>query len=147
MYRSLVIHEIIKAVDKDAKLAQKTVLEAMIMLKKGRGEVTEQTIRNCFPKSGISLEAQEGSMDDHDDPFKGMVDDGKDDSAVDKLEFDLNQLRKARPDLAPENLDADGLADFDREVATNASRPLSVDEIVQEYLPQPVEIVENGNSD
>ena len=33
------------------------------------------------------------------------------------------------------------------EVATNESRPLSVDEIVNEYLAQPVETVENGNSD
>ena len=33
----------------------------------------------------ISVEAQEGAMDDHDDPFKGMVDDGEDNSAVDKL--------------------------------------------------------------
>ena len=69
-------------------------------------------------------------MDDHDDPFKEMVDDGDDDSAVDKLECDLNQLCEARPDLAPENLDADGLVDFDREVATNESLPLSVDGIV-----------------
>ena len=76
--------------------------------------MTDQTIRNCFWKSGISLEAQEGSMDDHDDPFKGMVDDGEDDSAADELGFDLNQLPEARPDLAPENLDADGLLDFDR---------------------------------
>ena len=74
-------------------------------------------------------------MDDHDDLFKGMVDDGEDDSAVDELEFDLNQLRKARPDLAPENLDADGLVNFDREVATNESRPLSV------------ETLEDGSSD
>ena len=36
------------------------------------------------------MEAQEGATDDHDDPFKGVVDDGEDDSAVDKLEFDLN---------------------------------------------------------
>ena len=86
-------------------------------------------------------------MDDHDDPFKGMVDDGEDESAVDELEFDLNQLREARPDLAPENLDADGLVDFDWEVATNESRPLSVDKIVNEYLPQPVETVEDGSSD
>ena len=57
--------------------------------------MTEQTIRNCFRKSGISLEAQESVMDDHDNPFKGMVDDGED-----ELRFDLNQLRKARPDLA-----------------------------------------------
>ena len=76
--------------------------------------MTDQIIRNCFRKSEISLEAQEGDMDDNDDPFKGMVDDGEDDSAVDELEFDLNQLREARPDLAPENLDADGLVDFDR---------------------------------
>ena len=43
-----------------------------------------------------------------------MVDDGDDDSAVDKLECDLNQLCEARPDVAPEYLDADGLVDFDR---------------------------------
>ena len=85
-------------------------------------------------------------MDDHDDPFKRMVDDGKGDSAADELEFDLNQLGEARPDLAPETLDADGLVDFDRCVATNKSRPLSVDEIVNEY-PQPVETVEDCSSD
>ena len=76
-----------------------------------------------------------------------MVDDGDDDSAVDKLECDLNQLCEARPDLAPENLDADGLVDFDKEVATNESRPFSVDETAKEYLPHPVETVEDGSSD
>ena len=86
-------------------------------------------------------------MDDHADPFKGMVDDGEDDNAADELEFDLNQLGEARPYIAPENLDADGLVDFDREVVTNESRPLSVDEIVNEYLPQPVENIEHGSSD
>ena len=65
------------------------------------------------------MKAQEGAMHDHDDPFKGMVHDGDDDSAVDKLECDLNQLCEARPNLAPENLEADGLVDFHREVATN----------------------------
>ena len=43
-----------------------------------------------------------------------MLDDGENGSAVDELEFDLNQLREARPDLALENLDAHGLVDFDR---------------------------------
>ena len=33
------------------------------------------------------------------------------------------------------------------EVATIESRPLSVDEIVNEYLAQPVETAEDGNSD
>ena len=73
-------------------------------------------------------------MDDHDNPFKEVVDDSEDGSAVDELEFDLHQLRQARSDLAPENLDADGLADFDRKVEINESRPLSADEIVNEYL-------------
>ena len=109
--------------------------------------MTDQTIRNCFRKSEISLEAQEGATVDHVRPSKRMVDDGEDDSAVDELEFDLNQLRKARPDLAPENLNADGLFDFDRDVATYESRPLSVDEIVNEYLSQPVETIEDGSSD
>ena len=78
------------------------------MLKKAWGEMTEQTTPNCFTKSGISLEAQEGAIDDYDEPFKGMVDDNEDDSAVDELEFDLNQLCEAGPDLAPKNLDVMG---------------------------------------
>ena len=87
------------------------------------------------------------AMDDHDDPFKEMVDESEDDSTADELEFDPNQLREARPDLGPENLYADGLTDFDREATTNKSRPLFVDEIVNEYTPQPVETVEDGSSE
>ena len=74
-------------------------------------------------------------MDDYDDPFKSLEDDGEDDSALYELEFDLNQLRKVRPDLAPENLDVDGLVDLNIQVATSEYRPLSVDEIANEYLP------------
>ena len=145
-YQSLVIRKIIRAVDKDKQLARTSILEAMMMLKKVWGEVTEQTIRICSRKSGISLEAEEGAMDDHDDPFKGMVDYGEDGSVVEELEFDLNQLFYARHDLAPENLDADGLVDFDREVATSESQPLSVEKIVNKYLLHPVETVEDGSS-
>ena len=45
------------------------------------------------------------------------------------------------------NLAVDGLVDFDTEVATNESRPLSADQIVNEYLLQPVEIAEDNSSD
>ena len=82
------------------------------------------------------------AMDDHDDPFKEMVDESEDDSTVDELEFDPNQFREARLDVGPENLHADGLTNFDREVTTNKSRPLFVHEILNEYTPQPVETVE-----
>ena len=63
-----------------------------------------------------------------------MVDDGESDSALDELEFDLNQLCETWQDLALENLDADGLVDLDKEVATNESRPFSLDQIVNEKL-------------
>ena len=81
--------------------------------------MTEKTILNCFQKSEISVEAQTGAMNDHHDPFKEIMDDGKDGSAVEVLEFDLNQLFETRPDLALKNLDADGVVDFDRDVAIN----------------------------
>ena len=50
-YRSLVICKIIRVVDKDKQLTQTSILEAMMMLKNTWGEVTEQTIQNCFRKS------------------------------------------------------------------------------------------------
>ena len=93
------------------------------------------------------METREGAMDDHDDPFKRMVDDGENYIAVDELEFKLNQLREAKPDLALENLDVDGLVDFDREVVTNESRSLSFNKAVNKYLPQTVETIEDGSSD
>ena len=86
-------------------------------------------------------------MDYHDDPFKRMVDDGENYIAADELEFKLNQLREAKPDVAPENLDADGLVDFDREVVTNESRSLSANKTVNEYLRQTVETIEDGSND
>ena len=63
-YQSLITRKIIRAVDKDKKLTRTSILEFMIMLKKARREVTEQTNRNCFRKLGILLVAQEGAMDD-----------------------------------------------------------------------------------
>ena len=144
-YRSLVIRKIIRELEKDKQLPRTSILEAMMMLKTAWDEVTNKTIVNCFRKSGISEDARKGAIDDHDDPFKEMVYDPEDDSAaeeeddaVEELQFDLDRLRKTRPDLAPEDLNADTLIDFDIEVVTYESQPLSIDEIVSEYLPQPV---------
>ena len=67
-------------------------------------------------------------MDDPDDTFKVMVHYGEDESA-------------------PENLDADGLVDFDRQVVTNEYPPSSVNKVVKEYLSQPAETVQDGSSD
>ena len=90
-YQSLVIYNIIRVVRKNKQLAWTSILEAMMMLKKAWGEMTEQKIWNCFQKSGITFQkAQEGPMDDHNDPFKGKVDDGENSSAVDESEFEVN---------------------------------------------------------
>ena len=60
----------------------------MMILKTAWDDVTEITILNYFQKSGISVEAQTGAINDHED-----------DSAVEELEFDLKQLRETRPRL------------------------------------------------
>ena len=44
--------------------------------------MTDKTILDYFGKSGISVEAQTGAMNDHDDPFKEIMDNDMDDSAV-----------------------------------------------------------------
>ena len=61
----------------------------MIMLKTTWNDVTERTVVNCFGKSRISVEAQKGAMNNHDDPFEEMMANAEDDNAVEKLEFDL----------------------------------------------------------
>ena len=79
-------------------------------------------------------------MDGHDDPIKGMLNDAEDNSAVDELEFDLNQLRELeQTQLLRTQMQMGSLILI--EVATNESRPLSVDDIVNEYLAQPIETV------
>ena len=61
-YRSLVVRKITRAVDKDKQLAETSILKAMMMLKRAWDEMTEQTIRNCFWKSGISSKTEEGAV-------------------------------------------------------------------------------------
>lgn len=124
----------------------------MMMLKTAWNEVSSKTIVNCFRKSGISEDARKAAIDYQDDPFKDMINDAEDESAdgeeneaIDELQFDLDQLRKVRPDMAPEDLDADSLVDFDIQVTSNESRPLSVAEIVSDY--QAVEIVDASSDE
>ena len=73
--------------------------------------------------------------------LKKIMGNAEDGSSVEELEFDLNLFRETRP-----NLDADGTVDLDRDMATNKSWSLSVDETVKEYLPQLAKNVEKINS-
>ena len=127
-YQPLVIRKIIRAVDKDKQLPRTSILKAMMMLKTAWYEVTEKKFLTV--------------MKDHDDPFKEIMDDGEDDSAVEELESDLNQLRETRLDLVPEKLTL-----MDSLILTEMWRPTNLGhcltEIVTEYLAQPAETVEN----
>ena len=117
-----------------------------MMIKTAWDEVTKKTILNCFGKSEILLEVQTNAMNNHDDPFKEIMDDAEDDCCR-RVSVWTESTWRTRSDLASENLDADGLVDFDRDVATNEFWPLSVDETVKEYLPQLAGTVENISSD
>ena len=56
-----------------------------MMLKKAWGEVTEQTIRNCFQKSGIHWKLGKVLWMTMMTHTKGYLGDGEDNSAVDEL--------------------------------------------------------------
>ena len=89
-----------------------------MMIKTAWDEVTKKTILNCFGKSEILLEVQTNAMNNHDDPFKEIMDDAEDDCCR-RVSVWTESTWRTRSDLASENLDADGLVDFDRDVATN----------------------------
>ena len=58
------------------------------------------------------------------------------------MEFDLTNSVKS--ELAPDGLDKRGLIDIDADVATNNGRPLTVEEIVNEYRDASLAELTNG---
>lgn len=74
-------------------------------------------------------------MDENDDPFKHVL--CIDDDPIGELDFDLNKLRKVNPELAPANLNKNGLVDIDADITTNNSQPLTVEEITNDLNNEP----------
>ena len=68
----------------------------MFLLVSAWGEVSNETIQNCFVKVGFSTQDKEKTMSDEDDPFK-------------LIEEDLSEL--------PENTTPDDILQFDNEPA------------------------------
>ena len=115
----------IRAKVKNKQRAYKSILEAMVMLRKSWNEVSERTIKKCFRKGRILMQSQESAMGESDDTFKGIP---KGDHAIGGLEFDLNQLHEVNPELAPDDLHSDGLIDIGADLATNNAQPSTVEE-------------------
>lgn len=115
----------IRAKVKNKQRAYKSILEAMVMLRKSWDEVSERTIKKCFRKGRILMQSQESAMGESDDTFKGIA---KGDHAIGELEFDLNQLHEVNPELALDDLHSDGLIDIGADLATNNAQPSTVEE-------------------
>lgn len=54
-------------------MASLSIIETMLILKKSRGDISKNSIQNCFRKAGISAQCQESIMDENDNPFKEVV--------------------------------------------------------------------------
>ena len=60
----------------------------MYMLKKAWDAISNQTFTNWFRKSGISEKDTEKTMNDEEDPFKGLEDDDIEEDPVQTLSAD-----------------------------------------------------------
>ena len=112
-YRRHVIRKFISSLDAGKGLPTVSILEAMLMLTSAWGEVTRETVQNCFLKVGISTADKELAMSDDDDPFK-------------LIEEDLSELVLLAPTLLPENTTPEDLVQFDDE--TSVAKEGSSDE-------------------
>ncbi|XP_065662613.1 tigger transposable element-derived protein 4-like [Hydra vulgaris] len=110
-YRSLAVKKQIAALEKENKMLKFFILTAMFMLTKAWKSIPDQTFINCFKKSGISLEAVEKHVNDHNNPFCGL---DVDESVIENLRDDL-ELLKTKFD-ADFNFTADELENVDYDV-------------------------------
>ena len=66
----MVIHKIIRTIDKGKNVASLSVLETMFMLKNSWDKISEKTIqKKFFCRAEISAHSEENAMDENDDPL------------------------------------------------------------------------------
>ena len=95
------------------------------MLQKAWDAISNQTLTNCFRKSGISEDAEK-AMNDEEDPFKGLEDDDVEEDAAQTLGADLSILKERFTD----QIDAD--AEYDDFEVSTSQRKLANAEIIAE---------------
>ena len=70
--------------------------------------VVRETIVDCFKTAGINTEAQKTLINDSEDPFE-------------YLQEGLDVLKAANPDMVPDGIPAESIADVDSDVMITAS--------------------------
>ena len=103
-YRTNVVGEIIRSLEKNKTLPKISLLHGMQMLVSAWNALTTETIVNCFRKAGIFGENQDTAIAEEDDPFKDLQD-------------EIDALRTVQPDLIPEDINAASLVDIDAKVS------------------------------
>ncbi len=75
IYRSKLVRKLVALIDNNSKPDVKNVdlYEVLIMLKRSWNEVTEETIRNCFKKSGLSFHANESHEHEFEEGFDNTL--------------------------------------------------------------------------
>ena len=116
-YRSSLVKKVIDCIDNNEPMPKINVLDAMQMATDAWKKVTDETIVNCFRKSGISEGSQEAAVSDADDPFN-----------------ELNSLVGQLCQLSPESVgDVAGqeFLDFDQDASGRDDEVLSDGEILE----------------
>ena len=80
--------------------------------------VTDETIRNCFRKAGISNASQTIALNDEDDPFAALSD-------------SLVALSEHSSELMPQESSIDGFIDFDANLEVTHTELMTDDEILK----------------
>ena len=93
-YRSVAVRKRILVLEKKETIPKFSILSAMYMLKKAWDAISNQTFTNWFRKSGISEKDAEKTMNDEEDPFKGLEDDDVEEDPVQTLGADLSILKE-----------------------------------------------------
>ena len=119
-YRASVVRRYIDAVEKGKGAPNISVLDALTILTRAWNKVTPETIKNCFKKAGICIEAQTIAINDLDNPF-----------AV--LSEGIQSLREAYPEAVPANVNADDVIGIDDAISTSESGSLTDEEILAEF--------------
>ena len=120
-YRTKVVHKYLTRIELGKPLPDISVLDAMNLLVQAWDYVSNETIINCFKKSGISTDAQEAAQNDDDDPFKDLA-------------SELLELKGSHPELVPTGLTGEEFIDADMDVATYEPLPTTDEEILQSFL-------------